>query len=228
MCGRYTLAATPQEIMDEFGLIEPPFSDHAPRYNIAPTQAVLAVVSSRDGLKAGLLRWGLIPSWAKDASAGNRMINARAETLPEKPSFRDLVGRRPCLIIADGFYEWKRDGKRKTPMHIRLRSGRPFAMAGLWDRWIPPEGGPPVHSCTILTTEPNDLIRPIHDRMPVILPPSVRELWLGKGALPDLESLLVPYAADDLEAYSVSPAVNSVANDGPELIEGVAETPAAD
>jgi putative SOS response-associated peptidase YedK len=221
MCGRYTLSATPQEIMDEFGLIEPPFTDTRPRYNIAPTQDVLAVVSSRDGLKGGMLRWGLIPSWAKDATGGARMINARAESLAEKPSFRDLIGRRPCLVIADGFYEWKRNGKQKTPMRIRLRSGRPFAMAGLWDRWIPPEGGPPVHSCTILTTTPNDLMRPIHDRMPVILAETAREQWLRIGAVPDLESLLVPYAGDDLEAFPVSDLVNSVKNEGPELIERV-------
>jgi putative SOS response-associated peptidase YedK len=217
MCGRYTLT-TPNEALEaEFELGALP-EGLRPRYNIAPTQEV-AVVPNRPERRLELFRWGLVPSWAKDPAIGNRMINARAETLPEKPSFRTALLRRRCLIPADGFYEWKKEGGRKTPMYIRLKSRRPFAFAGLWEVWTPP-GGEPLHTCTIITTAPNDLCAAIHDRMPAILPPDAWARWLApepQGAQA-LVPLLTPFPAELMEAYPVQPLVNSPANDLPECI----------
>jgi putative SOS response-associated peptidase YedK len=219
VCGRYTLSSSKSELMKEFGLVDPPFDDHAPRYNIAPTQLVLALAAGRDGLRSGLLRWGLIPSWAEDASIGSRMINARAETLAFKPAFRELLARRRCVILADGFYEWKRTASGKQPMHIRLASGKPFAFAALWDRSsrLP---GDPLHTCTIITTEPNELVGLIHNRMPVILDPRARERWLDTNAsAEELMAVLKPYDGEDaLIAYEVSDRVNATSHDSPELI----------
>lgn len=219
MCGRYTLASPETWIREEFELDELP-ADYHPRYNIAPTQLVLAVIE-RDGVRrAGWLRWGLVPSWAKDPAIGNRMINARAETVHEKPSFRSAFARRRCLIIADGYYEWQKRPDRKVPHWIHRPDRRPFAMAGLWERWNPPDGGEPLHSCTIITTEANDFVRPIHDRMTVILSPEERRIWLDPEADPDtLRSLLRPWEGDDLTAHEVSTLVNSPRNDSPECIE---------
>ena len=219
MCGRYTLSSSKAELMKEFGLVDPPFDDHAPRYNIAPTQLVLALAPGRYGLRSGLLRWGLIPEWATDIRVGSRMINARAETLTFKPAFRELLARQRCLILADGFYEWKRDGNRKQPMHFRLESGKPFAFAGLWSSWSPAPGEV-LHTCAIITTEPNELAAQVHDRMPVILDRRARERWLDLTASPkELLSVLKPYdGADELVAYEVSDLVNAVSHDSPELI----------
>jgi putative SOS response-associated peptidase YedK len=220
VCGRYTLSSSKKELMKEFGLVDPPFDDHAPRYNIAPTQLVLALAPSRNGLRSGLLRWGLIPGWAEDARIGSRMINARAETLTLKPAFRELLARRRCVILADGFYEWKRTAHSKQPMHIRLASGKPFAFAGLWDRSSAQLPGGVVHTCTIITTEPNELIGHIHDRMPVILDRNARERWLDISASPEeLMAVLKPYdGGEELVAYEVSDLVNAVSHDSPALI----------
>jgi putative SOS response-associated peptidase YedK len=165
--------------------------------------------------------WGLIPSWAKDPEIGNRMINARAETLAQKPSFRSAFQRRRCLVLADGFYEWQKSpsSKSKIPMCIKLRDSSPFAFAGLWEIWHSPDGSE-IRSCTIITTEPNELMKPIHNRMPVILSPQVYQDWLNPGnGKPDrLSSYLVPYPSDQMIAYPVSNTVNNPKNDTPECI----------
>ncbi len=170
MCGRFTLTTNIATIAQAFQ-VEPTLQT-APRYNVAPTQEVVTVM--RDETKhLALLRWGLIPSWAKDESIGNKMINARAETLAEKPSFKRLLTSKRCLIVADGFYEWKKEAGGKTPMYFTLKDKEPFAFAGLWDTWHSPNGEQ-IRTCTLITTQPNDLVSPVHDRMPVILTPEVR------------------------------------------------------
>jgi putative SOS response-associated peptidase YedK len=221
MCGRFTLTVDPSELQSTFpwlnlsGAGQPP-----PRYNIAPTQSV-ATVANNGEHRLEMFRWGLIPSWAKDPSIGNRMINARAETLAEKPSFRTALRKRRCLILADGFYEWRKEpgGKSKTPMYIQLKSGEPFAFAGLWEAWRSPDDDT-LLSCAIVTTTPNTLMAKIHDRMPVILKPDAYERWLDPAEQPPdkLSGLLKPYAASQMKAYPVSRLVNSPANDTPECI----------
>jgi len=214
MCGRFTLASTPEMLVEEFGVGEVP-GEYRPRYNIAPSQPVLTLVSGRDGPRWRYLRWGLVPFWADDPAIGHRMINARAEGLETRPAFRRPFERRRCLVLADGFYEWRRDPGGKTPMLIRLATHRPFALAGLWDRWVPRDGGEPLDSCTIVTTAASPFLRPIHDRMPVILDREQREEWLDRGTDPErLRALLTPYTGR-LEAYEVSRLVNSPANDVP-------------
>ena len=167
---------------------------HSPSYNVAPTQGVLTVVADSDARRAVLMRWGLIPSWSREASIGSRMINARAETVAEKPSFRTALRRRRCLVLADGFYEWRRTSAGKRPMRITMASGEPFAFAGLWDTWRGPHDEA-VTSCTIITTRANDLLRPIYDRMPVILQRDQEDLWLDHDVQePDvLREALIPY-----------------------------------
>ncbi len=195
---------------------------YAPSYNIAPTQNVLTVVGGEER-RGGYMRWGLIPFWAKDKSIGSRMINARAETVAEKPSFHNAFKRRRCLIIADGFYEWQKVGAKKRPMRIVMQSGEPFAFAGLWETWRDPEGEV-IPSCTIITTSANDLLSPIHDRMPVILPRDVEDFWLDDSVTdPDaLTSVLTPYDDEPMDTYEVSTLVNNVRNNGPEVLERVA------
>ena len=173
--------------------------------------------------RAGYMRWGLIPSWAKDPSMGSRMINARAETIAEKPAFRNALRRRRCLVLADGFYEWQRAGTSRRPMRVEMRPGEPFAFAGLWETWRNPDGQA-IPSCTIITTEANELIRPIHDRMPVILRRELEEFWLDRNVKDPaaLGNVLNPYPTDAMAAYQVSSLVNSYANDGPGVIEPVA------
>jgi putative SOS response-associated peptidase YedK len=193
----------------------------APRYNIAPSQPV-AVVPNDGQLKLDFYVWGLIPSWSKDPSIGNRLINARGETLAEKPSFRSAFRRRRCLIPADGFYEWQQvpGQKTKTPMYIRLKSDEPFAFAGLWESWNSPDGSN-VLSCTIITTTPNALMEPIHNRMPVILPASAYNQWLEPGEVnpASLQPLIQPYPAEAMTAYAVSTLVNRPENDVAALIQ---------
>ena len=217
MCGRYSLKADLEDIQQRFEFLAGELV-YSPRYNIAPTQPVLAVTSGTDR-RASYMRWGLIPSSARNATVGNRLINARGETVAERNSFRTAFIRRRCLVLADGFYEWQRAGKARRPMRIVMKSGEPFAFAGLWDSWRDPQGEV-VRSCTIITTEANELIRPIHDRMPVILPRETESFWLDPdvddpGAL---SSVLVPYSSHDMEVYEVSSLVNRPGNDGPEVI----------
>ena len=224
MCGRFTLRAPASIVAAEFGLFEMPA--FTPCFNIAPTQPVAVVrygpERSESERELVWLHWGLIPSWAKDRSIGNRMINARSETVAEKPAYRAAFRRRRCLVAADGFYEWQRTGRAKQPWFIRLRDDRPFAFAGLWEHW---EGADHsyVESCTLVTTEPNSLMRPIHDRMPVILASEAYDRWLDPEVQkPEpLLPLLRPYPAEEMIAYPVSPYVNSPTHDDPQCIERV-------
>lgn len=220
MCGRFTLTPDAGAVEEEFGISLP--DGYRPRHNIAPSQEVLAVVrdAARGEDRAGWLRWGLVPHWAKDPAIGNRMINARAEGLATKPAFRSAFRERRCLIVADGFYEWARvpGEKRKQPYWIHRHDHRPFAMAGLWERWG--RGDEELVSCTIVTTEPTEVVRPIHDRMPLVLSVEAREQWLDPQA--DEEILADISRRPDgeaLQARAVSTAVNSPAVDGPECVE---------
>ena len=218
MCGRFSLGATIR-VGQLFDL--PNWPDTPPRYNIAPSQEVSAVIQNRETGTREIrpFRWGLVRSWAKDAAIGTRLINARSETAATTPAFRKPLRDRRCLILADGFYEWKREGARTQPYYVKLWDGEPFAFAGLWDRWAPPDG-PPLDTCTILTTTPNAVVRAIHDRMPVILPPDAYNVWLDP-AMRDVErvqALLTPYPAEQMIAYPVSPRVNNPADDAPECI----------
>lgn len=220
MCGRFTLTETGQVLMEELGLISIP-EDFRPRFNIAPGQLILAARDSEGGRRAAMLKWGLVPSWAKDPSIGYKMINARAESVSEKPAFKRAFEKRRCIIPADSFYEWRKEGKAKIPMRFCLRSRRVFAFAGLWEGYTSGDGET-LFTCTIVTTAANELVQPIHDRMPVILTGAAIDQWLdrdlpGEGVRP----LLRPYPAEEMEAYEVSPRVNSVANDDPDLIEPV-------
>ena len=221
MCGRYTLTATTQKLAEAFSGFEVP-PELPPRYNVAPSQPVVVVANNGEH-KVEFFQWGLIPSWAKDPNIGNKMINARAETLGEKPSFKNAYKRRRCLVLADGFYEWRKEGDNtKTPMYIRLASGDPFAFAGLWEMWQTAEDM--ILSCAIITTNPNELMAQIHNRMPVILPAAAYEQWLDPAERsPDqLNGLLQPYPAELMTAYPVSKLVNSPRNDLPELIRPAA------
>ena len=224
MCGRFTLTDPNVDIAVQFNL--PAIPDMQPRYNIAPTQPVAAVRASRDSNARELvmLQWGLIPFWAKDPKIGARMINARSETAAEKPSFRAAFRRRRCLVIADGFYEWQKQNGSKQPFFIHLRDTRPFAFAGLWEHWEGPDDSL-IESCTLLTCNPNDLLRSVHNRMPVILDPEDYDLWLDPEVQKQdlLQPLLRPYPAGEMDAYPVSRFVNSPANDSPKCIEPLLE-----
>ncbi len=225
MPGRLTFTATPDETADTFSQVTTSISalSQTPRYNIAPSQP-LAVIPNTAERALDYYVWGLIPTWAKDLTRVKPMINARSETLAEKPSFKGPYKYHRCLVLLSGFYEWQKQpgSSAKTPYYIRLKSKKPFAFAGLWDRWNAPDGSE-ILTATIITTEPNDLIKPIHNRMGVILPPSAYETWLSLGEKPpaELDQLLVPYPAQEMEAYPVSTFVNSPKNDGPECIRPV-------
>jgi len=223
MCGRFTLTAKADTLQSEFNLNSLP-ADLAPRYNIAPSQPVAVALRDSSGKRyLDAFRWGLIPAWAKDASIGSRMINARAETAATKPSFKRPLQKQRCLILADGFFEWQKTAGGKMPVYFRLKDGRPFAFAGLWDSRTD-SAGQVIHSCAIITTAPNSLVAPIHNRMPVILLPKDRERWLApieqqpQALLP----LLKPYPADEMLSYPVSTLVNSPANDSPACIQPLA------
>ncbi len=217
MCGRYSLKTPADALAGHFQLTKsPPLS---PRYNIAPSQpiAIVRIHAPTARRECVLVRWGLIPSWAKDPGIGNKMINARAETVSEKPSFREALARSRCLVPADGYYEWQREGRmgqRKQPFYIRLQDGRPFAFAGLWDRWTGPDGTA-VETCTILTTEPNGSLKEIHDRMPVILDPKDYDQWLDPSIRQAqlLQPLLRPFPPESMTAYPVSLRVNDPGHD---------------
>ena len=215
MCGRYSIAVPTQELAERFQA-ELPSQPVDPHYNAAPTQN-LPVLLNQGERQIQYLRWGLIPSWAKDDSTGYKMINARAETLSEKPAYRTALRKRRCLVLADGFYEWKKTSNGKIPMRFTLKSGEPFAFAGLWETWKNPEDEW-VRTFTIITGEPNDLVKPVHDRMPVMLLPENEKIWLDDGAGETVwQNLLRPYPADLMTAYKVSKRVNDVTNDDPAL-----------
>lgn len=217
MCGRFTLTTNLQTIARVFQV--PPSLSTTPRYNVAPTQDVVTILPN-GGAHLELLRWGLVPAWAKDESAGARMINARAETLAEKPSFKRLLRSRRCLIVADGFYEWKSEERGgKTPIYFTLQEHEPFAFAGLWDEWKDADGQP-LRTCTIITTNPNELVAPVHNRMPAILTPDARTAWLDMQLQNEdaLLPLLAPYPAAQMSARAVSKLVNNPKYDSAELI----------
>jgi putative SOS response-associated peptidase YedK len=229
MCGRFTNRYSWRQLKELYDLTTPFLSSNfPPRYNIAPTQPILAVANDAPD-KYDFFFWGLVPPWAKDTSIGGRMINARGETVATQPAFRNAYRRRRCLIPADGFYEWKKSPDlKKTPMYIRMRSGKPFAFGGLWESWTSPDGSE-LRSCTIVTTKPNELMATMHDRMPVIIPPESCQAWLEPGErLPEeLDKLLAPYRDGELEASPVSTFVNSAKNDGPGCIAPPDEEPPA-
>ncbi|WP_227940101.1 SOS response-associated peptidase [Alkalihalobacillus deserti] len=219
MCGRFTLTATKEEIEEQL-LVE--IFEYQPRFNIAPSQPVLSIISDGEKRRAGYLRWGLVPVWAKDPKIGYKMINARGETVDEKPAFKRLLKRRRCLIVADGFYEWKRTEENKKPYRITINEGI-FTFAGLWDRWK--SNDKEIVSCTILTTEPNEFMKGIHDRMPVILGGEDRNLWLDPGVEDKqiLKDLIKPYPTQGMNAYEVSTLVNSPKNETEECIRSLVE-----
>jgi putative SOS response-associated peptidase YedK len=223
MCGRFALIASTEMLLEQFALSPaavPTTPSLFPRYNIAPTQAVAAIrLALGSGVRElAFFRWGLIPSWSKDIKIGSRLINARSETVREKASFRVAFKRRRCLIPADGFYEWQRQGNKKQPMYIHSNEHVPFGLAGLWETWHAADGSA-IDSCTILTTEPNELMQPIHNRMPVIIDRPDYDLWLHPDPSPDAGlHLLRPYPASRMVAYPVSTAVNNPSNDDPQCI----------
>lgn len=219
MCGRFTLRSSPKVIAETFGLSESPHLQ--PHFNIAPSQSVSVVRQQPEThqRELALLHWGLIPFWADDPSIGDRMANARCETVATKPSFRRPFRSRRCLVVADGFYEWQRTNGRKQPFFVQMKDHRPFGMAGLWDRWD--KQGEPIESCTILTTDANDLMMPIHERMPVIIPPDQFDTWLDSGVHDEkkLSALLRPFDSSEMTAYPISTLVNTPKNDVAACIE---------
>lgn len=242
MCGRYTSTSTVADLASVFQVDEVRAEEMEPRYNVAPTSPVYAVALTKprdDGDKGprralGTFRWGLVPSWAKDQSVGNRMINARAEGIADKPAYRRAVARRRCLIPADAFYEWQRrvgrDGRPagKLPHAVRRRDGQPMALAGIWEVWRDPSDADaePVRSCAVVTTGANALMAPIHDRMPVVLEPGDWAAWLDPATdMSVVEGLMAPAADGILEAYPVSSLVNKVTNEGPQLLERLPDPP---
>ena len=220
MCGRFTLSSNLDDLQGRFGFKARDL-EYRPRYNIAPTQAVMVVtLDPKNGSRqAESMRWGLVPFWAKDLKIGYRMINAQSETAATKPAFRAAFRKRRCLILADGFYEWRKNGKEKIPTYIFQRSKSPFAFAGLWETWKSPEGDH-IRSCTILTTTANELIQPIHNRMPVILSQETEPLWLDSMTeeAETLSQLLLPAPAEELTTIIVSNLVNSARNQGEECV----------
>lgn len=227
MCARYTLSTPPDALAGLFDLDL--LIDILPRYNIAPTQNVLAVRPSAAGSREFVqLRWGLVPSWANDLSIGQKLLNARSETVGEKPAFRDAVRKRRCLIPADGFYEWKTLNKKKLPYHIHRPDRAPFAFAGIWEHWEAPDGKP-VETCTILTTDANESLKALHDRMPVILTRENYARWLDPETrdAKKLEDLFAPLPEAALTMNPVTPQVNNARFDDPVCIEPIAETPTA-
>lgn len=225
MCGRFTLTVDTAGLQQAFPqFTPPPGPPMPPRYNIAPTQPI-AVLPNKGRNQIEYMMWGLIPSWAKDPKIGSQMINARGETVAEKPSFRTAFKKRRCLIFADGFYEWHTQGKTKTPMYIRLRDddgvvGAPFAMAGLWEVWRSPDGDE-IPTATIITTSANEFMKTYHERMPVILPADCYDEWLDPAERPaeKLQPLIAQYPAKYFTAHAVSTAVNNARNDSPVCIE---------
>jgi putative SOS response-associated peptidase YedK len=226
MCGRYAITSAPEAIRALFRYPEQP--NFPPRYNVAPTQPIPIVRLNEGKRQFALVRWGLLPSWVKDPKTFTLLINARGESVIDKPAFRAAMKRRRCLIPADGFYEWKPVAGRKQPYFVRLKSGAPMALAGLWETWMGPNGEE-LDTAAIITTRANRLLMPIHDRMPVIVPPEAFDLWLdtAKVDAATAAALIAPAAENLLEAYEVSTAVNRIANDNPKLVEALVEPLAA-
>jgi putative SOS response-associated peptidase YedK len=219
MCGRYTIAVPTELLAERFDATVPP--DAGPRFNAAPTQQ-LPVLLNDGERQIQMLRWGLIPHWSKDASSASKMINARAETIAEKPAYRGTFQKHRCLVLADGFYEWKKTSDGKVPIRFTLKSGEPFAFAGLWENWKDPQGEW-IKTFTIITGKPNELVSSVHDRMPMMLLPENEKVWLDNDAGETIwQDVLRPYPAELMRAYPVSKRVNVAGNDDPSLIEPVA------
>ena len=219
MCGRFAFYSPSEATAALFGVNDAPPVE--PRFNIAPTQDIAAIRNDADGSpEFALLRWGLIPSWAKDPSIGNRMINARAETVAEKPSFRAAYSRRRCVVLADGFYEWRREGSQKTPYFISLASAAPFVLGGIWENWTDKESGESIQSTALITTEANDFMQPLHHRMPMIMEAPAANDWLG-GSKDMLEE--AAQNSPPLQAWPVDRRVNNARNQGDDLIEAAGE-----
>ena len=216
MCGRYALTSPPAVLAERFHLLWTP--ELEPHYNIAPSQTIPVVRETGQGREMALLRWGLIPSWAKEASIGMKLVNARGETLADKPAFRSAYRQRRCLIPADAFYEWKAIAGRKQPYCIRMRDGGPFGMAGLWERWKAPDGQT-VESCAIVTVDANALIAELHERMPLILAPDDYDAWLRAES----QQLPPAVAAQDMRSYPVSPLVSNARNEVPACLDPIDE-----
>jgi putative SOS response-associated peptidase YedK len=223
MCGRFAFYSPHEAVTRLFGVVEAPPIE--PCYNIAPTRVIASVREAGGPREIAMLSWGLVPSWAKDRSIGARMINARAETLTEKPSFRNAYRSRRCLVLADGYYEWRRSGPVKQPYFIAFENGEPFGMGGLWERWRDPSSGELLESCCIVTTSPSLAVAHVHDRMPVIVPPAAHAEWLDpkNGDTDRLGRLLAPCALPGLRALPVSRRVNDARNQGPDLIESTVD-----
>lgn len=222
MCGRFTQTSSAESIAESFNVANVPTQQ--PRYNIAPTQPVATILRpSQERARAfEMLRWGLIPSWAKDRKIGARLINARAETAAEKPAFRSAFRHRRCLVLADGFYEWQQKDGKKQPFYVQMQNEHPFAFAGLWERWQDPDGET-IETCTLLTTEANKMMSPVHNRMPVILEPKNYDLWLDPQVTQKelLQPLLTPYDSEAMITYPVSTKVNNPRNDSSECVERI-------
>lgn len=228
MCGRFVSSTPVSKLVEQFLVEDVAVEEHDPSWNVAPTNEILAVAASKEGVRRlGTFKWGLVPSWAKDPSIGNRMINLRAETVSEKPSFKRTLAKHRCIIPVDGFYEWKHMGKgrKKQPFFVRSRDGTVLALAGLWEAWkekdkAGDEADDWLRTCTIITTTPNKLLLPIHDRMPVVLPPDTWDTWLDRDNddVDLLVELLKPAPDDLLELFPVGTDVNSVRNDGEQLV----------
>jgi len=218
MCGRYTITISVDGAREDLGIVEMP-EDYHPRYNVAPTQPVV-VVTDPVLRKAEWMHWGLIPSWAKDPAIANRLINARSETIADKPAFKNAFARRRCLILADGFYEWKKGGGPKgasQPYYFKRSDSKPFAFAGLWEFWRSQQGDD-VRSCTIITCEANTVVKPVHERMPVMLSDHDMWDWLSSDKPADRLALLRPYSTDVMMAYPVSSLVNRPGLETPDLV----------
>lgn len=223
LCGRFSLTTELDALIERFQIDQVTIDDYSPRYNIAPSQQVPTLIRANNGNRLGTLKWGLIPFWAKDPSISNKLINARSETADEKASFKHALKKRRCLILSDGFYEWKRSKNQKTPMRIQVNSGQPFAMAGLWEQWKDEDKA--VYTCTILTTEANEMMEDIHNRMPVIISKEAQTNWLDPS-IDDYETIremMRPYPAKEMSAYEVSSIVNSPKNENSSCIVPVEE-----
>ncbi|QOS79683.1 SOS response-associated peptidase [Paenibacillus sp. JNUCC31] len=222
MCGRFTITDPIDAITNRYYASIADGFEYKPNYNAAPMQYIPTIIGSKDGNRLGSLRWGLVPTWAKDDKIGNKMINARAETLSEKPAFKRLIRSKRCIIPANGFYEWRKEGSAKQPLRILMKDDSIFSLAGLYDTWTDPDGNK-LSTCTIITTEPNSLMEDIHNRMPVILRPEDEAKWLGRynDDVQSLLSLLKPYKAAEMRAYKVPKEVGNVRNNNEELLKEV-------
>lgn len=218
MCGRFSIIDPLESILNRYSVTEPAELDYQPNYNAAPMQYIPSVIRSSHGNRLGMLRWGLVPSWAKEDKIGSKMINARGETITEKPAFKRLINTKRCIVPCSGFYEWMNEDGHKQPMRIVMKDQTIFSMAGLYDTWADDEGNK-ISTCTIITTQPNQLMENIHNRMPVILRQEDEEVWLNKeSTLEIVTELLRPFAAEKMRAYKVDPAVGNVKNNRQDLI----------